>query len=272
VSSLDEERESCDDVRVPHRLSTVPVLAVLACAALCGGCGSSGGSGRHGGDNGEASKVPARIVADAAAALRAAHGYRMRGTIMQSGQTTTFSIATSSSRSLTFSMATNGKSFDLTLTPTGSFLRASPAFWARETNPVIASRVGNRWIVFPVNQAAKLTSQLGDLSPAHLAYCLSHSPHGKITVGGRTTVDGQPVIALHDDGNAPGDHPSTLDIATTGTPYPLRIAATGTQRPGGLVVCSSSGSADGTITLRDFGHVPPIQAPAKPLDLTDVGA
>jgi hypothetical protein len=71
-------------------------------------------------------------------------------------------------------------------------------------------------------------------------------------------------VIVRDAGNAPGSTPSTLAVAATGTPYPLRYVATGDARRGGPVdVCNTGkgGGATGTITLSQFGQIAPIQRP-----------
>jgi hypothetical protein len=256
----------------------VIVLACLCLGALAG-CGSSGNehpantSGSGGASSspaqsssassqGEASKSAKQILADAAGALKNAHGYVLHGTLTDEGRPIQLKIVAASAKSLELSLSGGGANAELIALPTADYVRANAAFWQPRVGQRAAA-IANRWIQIPPAGAAGMTASLGRFAPATLARCLAED-HGDISVAGKTTVDGHPAVVLKDAGNAPGSAPGTLAVATSGPPYPLRATATAGQRAGGHVDVCNDGKASkthGTLTLSHFGTVPPIKAP-----------
>jgi hypothetical protein len=287
------------------------VLVAIACAALTG-CGGSGGGGGSGGakapsatssaypsgavvstasagaapnvptaaavkppsaaPNGEASKSPAQILADASAALRSAGDFEMRGSLTEGGQAMQMSVAVSSSKSADVSITMRGGTFEVIVTPSaGSYGLGSAQFWASHTaDPRVASLLAGRWVKIPAAQAGSMTALLGPLAPDTIASCMTQD-HGTLSLGGTTTVAGVPAILIRDAGDLPGTQPGTLAVATTGPAYPLQVTGTGTERPGGPKnMCNEygkGGSGDGEFTISRFGQVAPIQPPANALQL-----
>jgi len=122
----------------------------------------------------------------------------------------------------------------------------------------------------PASSARATTSSLGGFAPATLSRCLAEN-HGTLSIAGKSTIDGQPVILLNDAGNAPGSSRAVLAVAAAGTPFPLRYAATRGQRAEGRVDVCNDGKANdahGTITFSQFGRIPPIKAPKDAVRLT----
>jgi hypothetical protein len=258
-------------------------LTVLACLCLgaLAGCGSSSnghpantsGSGSGGpssspaqsssaSSQGEASKSAKQILADAAEALKNAHGYVLQGTLTDQGRPVQLKIIADNAQSLELALSGGGASAELIALPTADYVRANAAFWQPRVGQRAAA-IANRWIQIPPAGAAGMTASLGRFAPATLARCLAED-HGDISVAGKTTVDGHPAVVLKDAGNAPGSAPGTLAVATSGPPYPLRATATAGQRAGGHVDVCNDGKASkthGTLTLSHFGSVPTIKAP-----------
>lgn len=122
---------------------------VLGCLAVLGGCGSSASSHaartRTGATSslvftrttssttaaagGEAGKPPQQILADAASAVRASHGYALQGTITQNHQRTRLSVASTSLTSLKLALAAGDLTTELIAVPSGSYVRGNAAFW-----------------------------------------------------------------------------------------------------------------------------------------------
>jgi hypothetical protein len=86
-----------------------------------------------------------------------------------------------------------------------------------------------------------------------------------LRLAGHTTIDHTRALVVKDSGDVPGGTPSTIAVADSGPPYPLRYTATGATRPGGRRdVCNDGkgGDSEGTIRFRRFGEVPAIRPPA----------
>lgn len=256
-------------------------LAVLGCAAAIAGCGSGGSrhesrsptstssASRSTPSGLGATKSPKQIVAEASAALRAAHGFTAQGSIVEGRLRVSLRLVAASPTSLDVSIVVGTLSAELIGTRDGSFLRANRAFWVTHGG-ARAATLADRWIEVPLSTgrafAASLGS-LGSLAPDALARCLAED-HGSLSIAGTITIEHRRAIVIKDAGDVPGSSPGVLIVAATGTPYPLTYTATGGQRAGGRIdVCNqgTANTAHGTITFGDFGHVRPISPPANPL-------
>jgi hypothetical protein len=260
-------------------------LSAAAVALLCGGaiaaCGSSGSSPTTAPKSStgataarEASKTPSQILADAASALRKAHSAHIQGTLTeQSHPPQRMSISVDATTAHRFSMALrmNGVNMKVIVAAGKAYMKADHAFWVKTSgNASVASLFANRWILAPGASVKQFTSAGVQFSPAQLAACLATQAHGRLTIVGQTTIDHQAAVVVRDDGNAPGDQPSTLAVAATAPHYPLRVTDTGKQRPGGPKTgpCSDSGpTADGSVTLSQWNDVAKIKAPAHAINL-----
>jgi hypothetical protein len=254
----------------------------LGCMMVLAGCGSGGSQHRSAtatsttpststpatsstapAPTNEASKPAEQILTDAAAALRAAHGYAMRGTIMQGRQRLRLKLSTTSAAAIHLAVAFSGATVEEIGLPTGSYIRGNTTFWRSQAG-AHAARFSNRWIQVPSRGAQSITSSLGTFAPTTLSRCLLED-HGTLSIAGKATIDGHLAILLQDAGDSPGSSPGTLAVAATGAPYPLRYTVTGGQRAGGHIdECNDGKATDarGTLTFSQYGEVPPIQAPA----------
>jgi hypothetical protein len=140
------------------------------------------------------------------------------------------SVAATSARSFDIAASINTASVQVIVVPAGSFIRANAEFWTEHGGDRLAAVLAGRWIEVPGSRAAAVTAAFGQFTPSRFAHCLTQG-HGTLTVGGLTTVDGRPAVIVRDAGNAPGDQPGTLAVATTGSPYPLRLTGSG-RHPG----------------------------------------
>lgn len=245
-----------------RRFRLTAVIAV-GCSVVLGGCGSSPRhTSKAGNANGEAEKSPGQIVADAAAALRTAHGYVMQGTITENQQLVHLKVSVATPRSIDVAFSVEQSAVEILTLANASYIRANRAFWTTHLGARGAT-LANRWIQAQPADAQSMTSSLGHFAPATLARCLTED-HGKLTLGGRATLDGRPAVIVKDAGNVPGGSPGTLAVATTGPPYPLQVVSTGPQRPGGHVDVCNDGKADdsrGKLTFSQFGAVKPVSPP-----------
>jgi hypothetical protein len=259
-------------LKLPRGLSR-HCLSALVIAGVLGGCGSTGAASTTATHTPEASKSAKQILADAAAAIAGAHGFKMQATMVDTGnpsQRLQLSMALSSPHNFSVSETVNGEHLNVVLAGSKAYIRAGRSFWSSAMDNSPRSAVmSDRWIELPT--PGSLASVTGILNPSTLASCLVEG-HGSLSVAGTTTVNHQPAVLLRDAGNAPGDQPSTLAIAADGVHYPLREVDTGRQRRGGGKSCggSSGPSTDGTVTLSRFGHVGEIRPPAGAVTIKEL--
>lgn len=222
-------------------------LCVLACAAALAAvaCGSSS-------DNGEASKEPATILSDAAAALRGAGSAHLSGDTVSNDSRLAFSIDVAGKNSISGSFTIDGTPVKMTTTGGNSYL-AGRQLWAKVDSTGQAAEVfGDRCVVVPPNfpGAASILSGIGQLSDlGGLADGLAH-PRGKASKGATSVVHGISAIAVKTEG-------STVYVATSGRPYPLRVESVG----------ADTGHVEFT-----FGSTIRITAPSGCIDVTKLGA
>jgi hypothetical protein len=261
-----------------RRRTLIPCVAA-ACGILLAGCGSTrpakpaaapttpgstagsttaSGTGQVPG-NGEAAKPPAQIVADAAASVRTAHSYRVRGNVT----TTRIDATIESATAFDLTLGQGPAAFELIEVAGGSYLRANAAFLRQTHAGALAPGLSGRWIPLPPSTTGAFAKDLDVFTQATLARCLVEG-HGTLRVAGAATIAGQPTVVVKDAGDAPGTQPTTLYVAATGPPYPLRITGTGHMRAGGRIdVCNDGKASDagGSVTFSEFDATPPVRPP-----------
>jgi hypothetical protein len=189
----------------------------------------------------------------AASALRRSGDYAMRADLLQAHERTVIALTTSGRRRYEASLTIGQRMFQLISLPGAAYLRGNRAFWNSQS-AASAARLAGHWLHVPDTGASSVTRTLG---------CLTED-HGTLSFAGHETVDGTRALIVRDAGDAPGATPSTIAVASSGPPYPLRYDATGVTRRGGRVdVCNNGkgGGATGTIALSQFGRTPSVQAP-----------
>ena len=99
-----------------------------------------------------------------------------------------------------------------------------------------------------------IATQVSGITIKQTAACAG-SEHGGLTKGSISTVNGKRVIAILDDGKAPGASPGTLYVALDGTPLPVRVEQTGPPTTGGSLACGHGSSASTTTSQTiDFDY------------------
>jgi hypothetical protein len=219
-------------------LAVTGLTAVLL--AACGG-GDSG--------NGEAAKKGPQVAADAANALEQAGAAHLTGNVTEQGQTGDVDLRLQGA-DVTGTITLAGQKVQLVSTGGKIYAQAPAAFWSSFGAPAaIAGQLDGRWVIVPQEAA----SSFDTFTLKGLADSLRNPKDGSIK--DPVTMDklgGQPVVVVtQSDG-------STLDVAATGTPYPLRATDKG-------------GTSPGTLSFSDFGKKTTITAPANPLDLSQLG-
>jgi outer membrane lipoprotein-sorting protein len=256
--------------RVKARHRTVVALVPLVTALGCG----SGDSNKANDTNDAASKSAAEILNDTAAALKKVRSVRMEGTQTIDHRKTAVraDLEPPSKIRLTFDQA--GAAASIIAAGGSVYIKANQAFWKNQGVGGAGSTLAGKWFKAPTSGSdfKDLTKQL---DVATLSRCLVKD-HGTISKGGAATVNGEAAVVLLDKGDRPGSAPGKLFVAAKGDPLPLRIVATGEERPGGTKdpLCNDSGSRThrgDTLTLSRYNESLEIAPPEGALDFAKPG-
>lgn len=189
-------------------LAAVGLAAVGA--VLLAGCGSS-----------ESSAPPRTLTATVAqmkSAVNAANSVHLDGVLRSSGKAVGLDIGLIKSGEFSGTITDNG--LPLTLTDTGGklYVKATPAFLKQlKVSAALCSLMCGKYVELTTAQSEALA---GNFTMRKLLASLT-GRLPKFADAGTTTVRGQQAQVLR----APDG--STLDVASTGTPYPLRAVGKG---------------------------------------------
>jgi hypothetical protein len=222
-------------------------VLVLSVAPLAG-CGGHSKAARP---NGEASKAPARVLADAKAAATKASSAHVSGSVTSGAGPITLDLSTARGKGAKGSMATNGLEFDLVRIGDVAYIRGSDEFYRHFAGAAIAQLIHGKWLKASITNP-RFRSLL-PLTNIGLLLGKVSSSHGKLVNDGKTTYKGADVVAIRDRSDN-----SKLYVAATGTPYPVAIV-------GGKKGLS------GTITFGDWNKPVSLSAPSGAIDISKVG-
>ena len=256
VEILDRETHMVDGARRFHvaivfeRLAPTmraTALALVLTAAFLAGCGSSGTTAKA---NDEASKPPARVLADAKAAATSASSAHVSGSINAGGTPTTLDLTTARNRGAKGSMSTNGLKFDLVRIGNTVYIRGSDEFYKHFAGAAVAQLLHGKWLKAPATRG-RLKS-IAPLTSIGALFAGISSRHGKLANDGTTSYKGQDVVAVRDTSDG-----SKLYVAATGKPYPVAIVGGKNQ--------------SGTITFGDWNKSVSLSAPSDAIDIGQFG-
>jgi hypothetical protein len=242
----------------------VPLMPVF-----CGCDGSSDREGSH--KPNEASKPPAQILADAAGALERVHSLHLEGTQAIGGRRTEVKADLERPGKIRLGFKQKGAAAAIVVSDGSVYIKANSAFWRQQKATRAARALADRWFKVPASTADFRDLTKG-LDVRTLSRCLVKD-HGTLKAGGKSTVNGQPAVVIVDKGDRPGTAPGKLFVATNGAPLPLRVVATGNQRPGGTrdPDCDDPNSptrAGDEIKFSRYNQALNITAPPSAVDLT----
>jgi hypothetical protein len=163
-------------------------------------------------------RTPAQTVSQMKSAVNAANSVHLDGVLRSSGRAVGLDIGLIRSGEFSGTITDNG--LPLTLTDTGGklYVKATPAFLKQlRVSPALCSLMCGKYLELTAAQSDALA---GNFTMRKLLASLTGSLP-KFADAGTTTVRGQQVQVLR---AADG---SMLDVAATGTPYPLRAVGKG---------------------------------------------
>jgi hypothetical protein len=257
VEILDGEAQVMDRARRFHpaivfeRLAPtmrVSILAVVLAAVLLAGCG---GSKKAAQSNGEASKPPTRVLADAKAAASSASSAHVSGHIVSGGTPITLDLSIARGKGATGSMSMNGLSFQLVRVDDTVYIQGSDEFYKHFAGSAIAQLLHGKWIKAPASKGQ--LAPLESLTDTGKLFGKVASSHGKLANDGNKTYNGQQVVVIRDTSDN-----SKLYVAATGTPYPVAL------------VGGKKGQT-GTITFSDWNKPVTVAAPKNAIDISKFG-
>lgn len=226
----------------------VPALALVLTAALLAGCGSSK---KESASNGEASKSPTQVLADAKAAATNAASAHVAGSIVSGGTPISLDLSMARGKGAKGSMSTNGLSFDLVRVGDTVYIKGSDEFYKHFAGAAVAQLLHGNWL-----KASATQGQLKSLAPLTSIGALFtgiSTHHGKLASEGTTTYHGQKVAEIRDTSDN-----SKLYVAATGKPYPVAI------------VGGKKGQS-GAITFDDWNKSVSLSAPSDAIDISQFG-
>jgi hypothetical protein len=226
----------------------VPILALVLAAALLAGCGSSKKETKP---NGEASKSPTRVLADAKAAATSASSVHVSGNLVSSGTPITLDLTMVRGTGAKGSASINGLQFDAVRIGDTVYIHGSDDFYKHFAGATVAQLLHGRWIKASTNQPQfRSFAPLTDIGA--LLTKVSES-HGKLANDGQTTYKGQQVVAIRDTSDN-----SKLYVAATGKPYPVALVG---GRKG----------QSGTIAFDDWNKAVSLAPPKSAIDISQFG-
>jgi hypothetical protein len=221
------------------------IAAVLLAAGLAA-CGSSGSSGSS--DNGVASKSADQIVAAAQSAANGLGSVHVAGTVSTGAQPVTMDLDLANGKGGRGSMSASGLSFQIISLGQTAYFSGGQSFWQRFGGQAAAQLLQGKWLKAPATGSFGSFAKLTDMQTLFSKLLASR---GSLTKGSTSTVNGQKVIAINDSA-----HGGTLYVATTGKPYPIRVA--------------NSGSTGGQLTFDRFNEQVSLTAPPNAIDISSL--
>jgi hypothetical protein len=168
-----------------------------------------------------ASDPPGTIIADARAAIESASTMDVSGTLARGGQSAAIDLqmVAGAGGYATFSFA-HAATYRLVVIGTTLYLNGNRAFWLAEgVKSTVASLVQGRW----VRQSAALGDDavLASILNPHVLFKGLLALNGTLNKLATTTIAGEAVVPVTN-----GTY--TIDLAATGTPYPVKASGKGT--------------------------------------------
>jgi hypothetical protein len=203
-------------------------------------------------DNGVAAKSAGEILRAATTAFTGAKSVHLKGSMTDAGETVGLDLYLGHDGARGAMRAPMGSKSILVsiISAKGAFYLKSRQLWAAAGGSALGDLVGDRWVLIPrTNSDFKEFEDMINLKKFGKQV---FTPEGKITKGRTAVINGTPAIGL-DDGD------SLLYIATTGTPYPLKIVPKKPVKPGEQ------------LAFLDYDAPVNATPPAHPLDLSKLG-
>jgi hypothetical protein len=208
----------------------------LALIAGCGGAQS----------NGVASKPPDQILASSKAAATSAKSVHLSGSLVSKGTPVSVNLGLVAGGGAAGQISEHGAAFQF-VTLDGTIYVSGDGAFLRRLGGIPASQLFlGRWLKAPLNSAE--FASLSSLVDMQTLLSTLLSSHGPLRAAGARRVHGQQAVAVTDPANG-----ETVYVATTGKPYPLEVA--------------KSGSVAGRIVFEGWNVIVPLSPPANAINI-----
>jgi hypothetical protein len=209
--------------------------------------------------NGITSMQPNQILTTALNAMRAATSVTISGGIRQGGQTLVLNVTVSTSGMGRGTVSINGQVVNVASTGTTVYLKASSAFWRSNGVPASAlNQLSGRWISLSLSDpgASSISSAL------NIGNFINQLPKSSdvgtsLVKVAKGFLNGQPVVRLKATNPQKLNDNGVIYVATTGTPYVVRIAG-------------SSGSSLGVINFSHYNQPVNIRPPSGAISISQL--
>jgi hypothetical protein len=223
-----------------------PLLLLVTAAGLAA-CGSSGSTAASPTAGAEEARTAQQIYDDFLTSMASERSVHIAGHQVDSGGATNDIDVLDTQNAASISLTAQGTSIYLVVTP----------------DRVYASQSRNGpWLTAPADLATNARS----LTLANTVRC-GRLEHGGLTKGAVSIVNGRRVVALEDDGRAPGASRSTVYVSLTGPPRLVRVVQHAAATPGGRADCghagagSSPGISSASFDFSDWGAAVAVTPP-----------
>jgi hypothetical protein len=228
-----------------RRVVIVAAAALAGCGIAIAGCGSSSSS-----DNGVAAKTPTQILTATKAAAEGASSVHVAGALVSGGVPLTLDLTLLAGKGGQGRISENGLSFEVITLNGKAYISGSPSFYTHFAGAAAAKLLEGKWL-----EGSTSSGSLASLAPlTELDKLLDSSLStrgGTLSKGAKTSVSGQPAIALTES----AQH-GTLYVATTGKPYPIEI--------------TKSGAGGGTVSFDKWNQQVKLEAPKNVVNLSEL--
>ena len=203
-------------------LAGAAVLLVPACGSGAGNSPGASGGGSSKASSGGASSGAAgsrhepgatALVTSMQQSVRGATSVHVTGRLVNAGVPVAISLDLRRNGDMAGTVSQNGAPFQVVGVGGKVFIKATPAFLRQVKAPTNAcAAVCGKWIQLQRREASRIA---GDIGMASMTGQLVTTKLPKFTEAGSATVAGQSAWVLR------SPHGGTLDLSSTGSPYPL---------------------------------------------------
>lgn len=224
-------------------------VALAAAALVLAGCGGSGaGGGSTATPKPADTRSAATIITQIKAAMSSASSVHMTGKLRSNGSAVSLDVALIRSGAFSGVIESGGTRLNIVDTGKRVYIKVTSAFLKLAHAPAAVCRQAcGKYVAAPASEGKTIT---GDFSMSKLLGNVSGALPSYVK-GSTTTIGGRPALTLH------GSDGSTLYVAATGTPYPLRAIA-------------PKATNAGQLDFSQWNAVPPI-APPPPGQVISLG-
>jgi hypothetical protein len=213
----------------------VTASALVSVCLLASACVSSSSAGSA------ASNTAAQVIPAMKTAVQSAQSVEMSGTGKDGSQKITFDMSFVGRSDLSGTFTENGASLIIEVINNTTYLKINQDFLnlAKLPSSVCATFCG-KYVELPATESSQITGSVSLSALTQRAFNSIPASLSKDTSDtfSQATYNGQPVLTAHSDGN-------TIDVASTGTPYPVLIS-----------------TSDGdNVVFSHWNSVPPLTAP-----------